>query len=134
MVALRDADPGEWRQPFSFRFTALTPSQTLFQVARILALLPEASRSEMASGALQLSLVVLDADPLECRQSLSASCSAPTLSKNVVTHLDLSFPPKLPLSCLVPKTSRCNLVPRSSQVRVTHELGGLDMYMHIVYG
>ena len=86
-------DPLDWRQPFSFPFFVAYAVLTLGQVARTLALLSEAFRSEMASGAFQLSLVVLDdTDPLEWRQSLSASCLAPTLSKTVVTHLVLSFP------------------------------------------
>jgi len=40
--------------PF-FLFTALPPSKKLCQAAQIPALVPEASRFEMASGALQLS-------------------------------------------------------------------------------
>ena len=104
-----------------------------------LPLLPEASRSEMESGALQLSLVALgDADPLEWRRPLSASCTALTLSKSLDTHLFLSFSPKFPLSHLYPipeKTTLAAMSSRgSSQVRVTHELGGNNIYMHIVYG
>ena len=138
-VALGDPDPLELCQPNSFPFVGFYAVQTSSRAARTLELLLDAIRSEMACGALQLSLVALgDADPLEWRRPLSASCTALTLSKSLDTHLFLSFSPKFPLSHLYPipeKTTLAAMSSRgSSQVRVTHELGGNNIYMHIVYG
>ena len=138
-VALGDPDPLEWRRPNSFPFVGFYAVQTSSRAARTLELLLDAIRSEMACGALQLSLVALgDADPLEWRRPLSASCTALTLSKSLDTHLFLSFSPKFPLSHLYPipeKTTLAAMSSRgSSQVRVTHELGGNNIYMYIVYG
>ena len=79
LVALGDRDPLEFPQPLSFLYSSSTPLKNLGQAVLPPTLLSEVSRREMVSGALQLSLVAMgDRDPLEWRQSISASCSVPS--------------------------------------------------------
>jgi hypothetical protein len=90
LVAMGDRDPLEWRQSYSLSSKSQRRVKILGQASRTPALLLDVSRSELESGALQLSLVAMgDRDPLEWRQSFSASSLVPSPPKIFAMQLVL---------------------------------------------
>jgi hypothetical protein len=98
---------------------------------------PESSRQEMEAGALQLSVapwaaVTLwsGASPISASYSL-ARCSPAIalLNLSLVRSVPIANSPDSRKKILAALSSR-----GSSQVRVTHEFGGNNVYMLIVYG
>jgi hypothetical protein len=134
-VALGDPDPLELCQPNSFPCVGSHASK---HSTKLHELFPEAFWREMASGALQLSLVALgDRDPLEWRQSdfrlLCARCCSQAIARlNQV--LSSGFSPLAPSPASRKKILAVLCSRGSSQVRVTHEFGRNKVYMHIGYG